>query len=434
VKHALFGAALAISLLLGASASAAAAAQRSPLQWVKVVMLTRHGIRSGTKSADTLARYTTRRWPQWPVARGNLTAHGATAIRNLGVWLRMHYAQAGLLPAKGCPQPGTATVWADNADQRTRVSGQAMIEGLFPGCGMQAYWHPRAHDDPLFHAISTGICPIDPLLAVKAVRRHGDPNAPGIGYDHALARLKQILGDESACSKNAKVCSWARAPNLLHSKRDNGVALSGPLHVGATLSEMLLLEYAQGMPADQVGWGAAASPSAIAAVIPLHTLYSNLMRRTPYLAAHNGTPLAKTILGALTASKHPNPQDPADARKLLLFLGHDTNLANLGAMLGVNWTLPGQPDPTAPDTTLAFELLRDHSGRDYVRLRVYYQTLKQLRSGAAFDRTNPPGALTLNIPGCSRDQRDRLCPMPAFRKLLRKAMVPGCTPPQPSPS
>ncbi|MGC6744132.1 hypothetical protein ACP0HM_01685 [Escherichia coli] len=33
---------------------------------------------------------------------------------------------------------------------------------------------------------------------------------------------------------------------------------------------------------------------------------------------------------------------------VLFIAGHDTNLANLGGALELNWTLPGQPDNTPP--------------------------------------------------------------------------------------
>lgn len=393
-------------------------AQTPPLKLVKVVMLTRHGIRSGTKSPAFLARYSKRVWPRWPVAPGQLTRHGAKAINHLGGWLRMHYAQEGLLAATGCPASGTATVWADNADKRTRESGQAVLDGMFPGCGMQAYWRPLGHDDPLFHGVPSN--PMDPTTAMKAVRQHGDPNAPGPGYQQAMRHLERIFGIEKDCKTEAPACAWARKPNRLVVKSDGDISLEGPLHVGSTLSEILLLEYVQGLPHDQ----GVISAAQLGEVIPLHAMYSRLMRGTPYLAAHNAHALTKKIVRALHPSSTPDKDNPAPATKLLLFLGHDTNLTNLGTLLGNIWSLPDQADPTAPNTTLAFELLRDGAGHRYVRVRVYYQTLAQLRGAQVLDAGNPAHAVTLTLPACANGHAEKICSLKQFSKLLEHGSVP----------
>src|SRR4051812_29939701 len=43
----------------------------------KVVLIERHGIRAPTKAPATYAKYAAEAWPDWPVAPGELTAHGA---------------------------------------------------------------------------------------------------------------------------------------------------------------------------------------------------------------------------------------------------------------------------------------------------------------------------------------------------------------------
>lgn len=388
------------------------AAPASRPELLKVVLLTRHGIRAGTKSSAYLAAHSRRAWPQWPVGPGELTPHGAVAIGRMGAWLRMHYAAAGLLPAHGCVDAGTAMVWADNADKRTRESGQAVMDGLFPDCGMHAKWLPLGHDDPLFDGSATD--PIDYAKAVQAVRAQGNPDAPAPGYRHAMRQLARALGIAHDCKAAAPACDWMRKPNHLVRKADGDVALEGPLHDAATLSEILLLEYVQGFPAD----AGIASPATLREVLPLHGMYAHLMRRTPYLAAHNAHALAGAIVQALDATSAPAGGGAPAASKLLLFLGHDTNLSNMGALLGVDWTLPDEPDATAPDTTLAFELLGDDAGQRFVRVRVYYQTLQQLRAASVLDAGNPAGALTLRPPGCNSGSTHDLCSLAHFARLL----------------
>src|SRR5262245_24782841 len=100
-------------------------------------MLSRHGVRPPTQTPAELKKLADRDWPEWPVAPGELTPHGERGERLLGSYIRVRYAEDRLWPARGC-SANAAYVWADNADQRTRASGQALLEGMFPDCGFKA--------------------------------------------------------------------------------------------------------------------------------------------------------------------------------------------------------------------------------------------------------------------------------------------------------
>src|SRR6201999_4115758 len=97
----------------------------------------------------------------------------------------------------------------------------------------------------------------------------------------------------------------------------------------------------------------------------------------------------REIVGALQG-RAALPGQTAPVR-MAVFAGHDSNLANMAGILCVHWTLPGQPDDTAPDAALAFEVWKAKSGQRYVRLAVIYQTLDQLRAGTPLDAAHPAG-------------------------------------------
>jgi len=221
----------------------------------------------------------------------------------------------------------------------------------------------------------------------------------------------------------------ARGHNRLTVAHDK-LKLAGPLKLGATLSEDLLLEYIDGLPREEVGWGRAASPERLQQVLPLHVLYASLLRRTPELASAGGTPLAHLMLLLLeerpiAGASPAGPPVPASAR-LIVLAGHDTNLSNVGSILGLDWTLPGEPDSTAPDTTLALELWRDGQGRKFVRALVLYQTLSELRAeamGAKAGAHGPPArTYPLIFPGCTRSQ----CPIGIVRARIESQIDPDC--------
>src|SRR5580658_3294324 len=102
-----------LALIAAAFALAAGAAHAAALHLVRVVIVTRHGVRPPTQSNDELAKYADKAWPAWPVAPGELTPHGGETVRLMGVTLRETYRTAGLLPRDGCAGPGQVTVWGD---------------------------------------------------------------------------------------------------------------------------------------------------------------------------------------------------------------------------------------------------------------------------------------------------------------------------------
>lgn len=415
--------------LLAAVAALAASSAAAAPTLERVVIVERHGVRSPTKAPEALSAFSAQPWPTWPVGVGVLTDHGAQDMRLMGAALRQAYAAKGLLPQTGCPVAGAVDVWADGADQRTRASGQLMLDGAFPGCGLVARHGPEGESDPVFDAVGAGACPIDGAEAQAAVldRVKGDLDHPARDYGPAQAALYQVLAgpDAGPCRDASGACAVLAANTL--STRGDGLKLQGGMGVGATIAESLLLEYAEGLPADVVGWGRAASAARIASLMPVHRAESDLMRRTPYLAEHNAAVLLADIANAVEGKPGlPGAAGAAGAApSFAVFAGHDTNLDNLAGSLGLDWRLPGQPDETPPGGALAFEVWRDAHGRRTVRAEVIYQSLDQLREASPPDAAHPVGRVPVRLAGCAPDKTGA-CRLDAFLREARAAVPADC--------
>ena len=121
--------AVAFAAALGLAAGSVEAA---PLHLVRVVVVTRHGVRPPTQTNADLAKYSDQPWPDWPVEPGDLTPHGGETVRLMGETVREAYRAQHLLPRTGCAGAGQVTVWADGADQRTReIIAERIEEEVF---------------------------------------------------------------------------------------------------------------------------------------------------------------------------------------------------------------------------------------------------------------------------------------------------------------
>lgn len=387
----------------------------------RVVLVQRHGVRPPTASNDKLNTLSAEAWPAWPVAPGELTPRGFEQVRLVASTIRIHYALAGLLPAKGCAPAGSVAVWADAGDQRTRLSGMALADGLAPGCGVGTPYRSLPGPDPMFDGVDDADCVTDPAAARAAVMALAGPG--GLQTDESRAAMKrlQAVVAPNGCDGGPGVCLTGE-DKLADSRY--GARWDGPMATGATLSENLLLEYAQGLTGKDLGWGRIVTADDIAAVIPAHERNADLMRRNTYLAGRRGATMAKAMLAAMqgeTATGDAGPKSGPDV-KMVALAGHDTNLSMMGGLFDVDWTLPGEPDATAPATALAFEVWRDGAQR-YVRPVVFYFTLDQLRTLSP-DAAN---ALPLKIDGCT-DGPEGMCSLERVKKQVEDRLVPGCLP------
>ncbi len=370
-------------------------------------MVFRHGVRAPLQGEAAAAHYADEAWPQWSTPASLVTPHGRKAVQLSGEYLRQWLMQQALLPRNGCPAPGGLTVWA-NTDQRTIDSGALLADALAPGCDVQAGHRAVGSNDPLFRPIEAGAVPFDANAAVAAIQREtGGPAALLQGHAAELQALQQILG----CTKTP--CDFARMPSTLKPSADGrGLALGGPIDLTSGTGEVLLLQYAEGMPLSQVGWGRA-TPERLAQVSRLHALLFDIYARPHYMASRSGAPLAREVLQRF---------GDAGAPKVSVFVGSDTHIAALSSLLGVHFHLPGYgADDPPPGGALVLGLWRTPDGHRSVRAQYLAQSLDQLRTLAPLDLDHPPLQQTLALGVCAGEQR-MACPLPAFTQALERQL------------
>lgn len=380
------------------------------LELERVVMVMRHGVRPPTKAKVVPEGYTQDPWPNWPVDFGLLTPHGAKGAELLGESDRIYFADRGLL-APGCPATG-AVVLKASGKQRAIRTAESWATGFMPGCAAQVAHPVNDADDPIFHGLDGAPQWFDGKYArAEAIAQSPGGDLDGETRAHAdeLALLAKVLG----CGGSS--CPITTEPSRLVASPHDRPDLEGPLDVASTASQTFLLEYLEGMPMAQVGWGRVTRPE-IERLLRFHPLKFKYSNRPDYVARAAAAPLASEIATAL---------GPKGA-KLTLLAGHDTNIADLGGFFALHWHVPSYPaDEIPPGSALGFEVVRNQANQHYVRAFFRAQTMDQLRELQSLAQDRSAYRTYLPIPGCGNSLAATACTLDDFMALIASRQPTG---------
>jgi 4-phytase/acid phosphatase len=399
--------------------------------------MSRHGVRSPLWTEALQNSYSAQPWPKWDVPTGYLTAHGRTLMEYMGDYYREDLTKDGLLDPSGCTTANKFYFRSDT-DQRDVETGHAIASRMFRNCTVAIHESPAGKTDPLFSPVKAGIGKTDPDAAAKAIsdRIGGPPDTLRARYRKQLEAMQKILLNcepGKTCSPEQNAGKKLLLGDPVGVKPLPGLLadLTGPFKAAYEMADMFLLEYTEGMKAQDVGWGKV-SKSDLHDLMALYQLYVDLTLRTPYLARVNASNLMSHILKSMQqaagAAAIPGSLG-APGDKGLVFLGHDSNESGLGGMLGISWSPEGYlKDARPPGSALVFELWKNPADGKYsVHSWFITQTLDQMRNAVPLSLATPPVRVPLMIPGCGGTS----CDWDKFQGVVGSAINPAFVSNQP---
>ncbi len=424
-----------VASLVAALAPATADILPTPPGWQieRAVLLSRHGVRSPTATNEQLDRYSATAWPTWPVEPGFLSPRGEELMRLMGGYYRVLYGGRGLVQADDCPTAGTVAAWTDLA-QRTRTSGAAILAGMYPRCANLPLRNQANFTlpDPLFHPQPTASCPMNLAANRAAIMARLGGSFASVQRDYAgqLSMMQSVLCPaDTTTSVGGGSCGERGKPSSLGGDSDGWVRLEGPIGYASTAAENFLMQSAEGLPTDQVAWGRLAHDATLLELMALHQLDQNLTRKTTPIAQQRGSNLLSQI-GAILLNGHSFPGHAATGQPVRVgfLVGHESNIHNVAALLDLSWQIPGfLAGEASPGGALAFEQFNEvRSGKRFVRIAYYAQTLDEMRRRAPLNYRDPPGMVQVALPACAADLVNDACPLEAFIKIVKAAVDPGC--------
>ena len=347
----------------------------------------------------------------------------------MGVYDHELLTSHGLLAADGCADAAHVRIVADS-DQRTRETGKALAAGMMPGCNVQVLSLPEGTEDPLFHPLAAGVGHPDRALATQAVfgRIGGNPQGLTVAYRAQLDTLEQVLqtcNPGVTCKPDSTASIFDIPASIAQGKTDHLVELKSPLNLASTMTEDFLLEYAEGLDAAEVGWGKV-DLGKLREMIQLHVASEDISGRTRYIARAQASNLLFHVLQSMTQAEEGHAKAGSLSRpddRLLVLVGHDTNLASMSGALGLSWLIDGRRDDTPPGGALSFELWRNtETGEHSVRIWYTAQTLDQMRDTRSLHLDTPPERVPVFVPGCGRS--DGSCSWASFINAIDSSIDP----------
>lgn len=417
-----------------ATAIAQSAAPQPDADLQAVIVLMRHGVRTPIESETRSGLYNAQPWPAWPTPPGVLTPHGAEALHLLGEFYRARYAP--LLESTSCEHP---EIFVEaNTTQRTIASAKAVLTGLSPQCKVEVHSLKDLYN-PLFSPSNSPAVDRQRIVDATMGRIGNQPEWFNHAFDRQLEKLHRILTECSGpgCKPSVPDFRTAQLPKTNPAVTDDPRSQS-IVTIGADFAENFLLQYTEGLPMSEVGWGRV-SRADLDDLMQMNTQYHDFMLRTPYeaqvgasyLAAH----LRDTILSA--ASGKPTPDElgtPTD--RFILLDGHDSNLSWLGGLLHLDWLLPDQTfNATPPGSALVFEVRRSRTtGSATVNILFISQTLDQIRNLTSLTIGDRPSIAPIFIPGCSGQGPGYACPVEQFSRIVNSSIDPSLLVTHPGPA
>jgi 4-phytase/acid phosphatase len=413
-------------------------------QLKQVIIFGRHAVRTPVMPNNSLNRFSTEQFPVFPNVPGGpplgvsvITPSGAADETILGGYFRAWLINEGLLTTNDTSNANSVYFRANDFPLITDTA-KAFWTGMLPAAPVTVDTYTSPANDPLFAAIAAGVALLDNTKAVASVngRLGNNPQALAEAYAPELALTRSILFNYSV--------NESPVPPTPPGKTDVTDFISNPITVTAgnasqpvnlgSLAELIpaidpfAMEYADGLPPEEVGWGAL-TPDGNSQISRLYDLVLDLLYRTPYLARVQSSNVASHIARSLVQAATGNPTPGAlatPATKVIVLIAANTNITGLAGLLHLDWLLPSyQQDVSAPSGALVFELRQSQStGELIVRTTYIAQTMDQLRNQTPLTLAAPPASAPVFVPGCSTDNPTFDCSIGKFVRVVDEAIDP----------
>ena len=372
----------------------------SPYKLDKMVVLSRHNIRSPLSgSGSLLGDITPHEWFKWTSNPSELSQRGAILETQMGQYFRQWLEKEGLFPENYRPEDDSVRFYA-NSKQRTLATAHYFSAGLLP-VGNVLIESRGDYDtmDSVFNPALT-ILSEDYAKAVEEqmADRHGADSLDGIreGLKDAITLLMDVTDmEKSAAYQSGTSGNLLKDGTTLQLEIGKEPAMTGPIKTATSVADARTFQFYEMADERAAAFG---HDLTIEDWRKLHTIvdtYTDMLFATPLLAVDIANPLLVEIRNEIQA----------DGRKFSFLCGHDSNLASVLSALGVEeYLLPNTVEQHTPiGAKLVLSRWLDKNDEAYWSVELVYQNTDQLRGMTPLSMDNPPERYALDFKGIEKN-------------------------------
>ena len=353
--------------------------------------MSRHNIRSPLNSGGAAyQRVTPHKWFKWTSPSSQLSQRGGVLETEMGQFFRKWVVSEGLLP-DNCRPKGEEVLFYANSRQRTFATAKYFSAGFLPYANVEiAHRYEKDVMDPVFTPKFTKMNKKYRQQVIDAIQQlNGGPQAWMKAQQGTLDLMEQVLdmAHSPAALKGDTVHFWFNDTNFKIEKGDEP-RMKGGYTLANSVADALVLQCYESE--QMAAFGHALSVEQWRAICRVKEVYDGLLFTTHIAAVNLAYPLVSRIREELQCSD----------RKFLFLCGHDSNLASIGAALGLDYPeTEGALEAHTPiGSKLVFEKWSDGK-EEYVAINLVYQTLEQLQGRKLLSTEEPPMVKTVKVKG-----------------------------------
>ena len=356
----------------------------------EVVVMSRHNIRSPLASGGAAyKRVTPHTWFEWTLPSSQLSLRGGVLETEMGQFFRKWVVSEGLLPENYRPE-GDEVLFYANSRQRTFATAKYFSAGFLPFANVEIT-HKYEEDkmDPVFTPQFTKMNDTyrqQVLNEIKAL--NGGPQAWMEAQQPTLNLMEELLDmAHSPAAKNDSAHFWFNDTQFTLEK-GNEPKMTGGYTLANSVADALVLQCYE--TENFAAFGRELTVEQWRAICAVKEVYDGLLFTTHAAAVNLAYPLVSRIREELKRSD----------RKFMFLCGHDSNLASIGAALGLQFPKTEQALElhTPIGSKLVFEKWSDGT-EEYVAVNLVYQSVYQLQGRMLLSLDMPPMVMPITVEG-----------------------------------
>lgn len=364
---------------------------RAKYELKEVVVMSRHNIRSPLSSGGAAyKRVTPHEWFQWTSPGSQLSLRGGVLETEMGQFFRKWLVGEGLLPDNYRPE-GDEVLFYANSRQRTFATAKYFSAGFLPFANVEIQ-HKYMKDkmDPLFSPQFTKMNDKyrQQVKAEMEALHSGGIQGWMQSVQPALKMMEKVLDmKHSSAAKNDTTHFWYNDTQFKLEKGDEP-KMSGGYTLANSVADAMVLQCYESE--SMAPWGHKLSLKQWRDICAVKEVYDRVLFTTHSAAVNLAYPLVSRIREEL---HH-------EGRKFTFLCGHDSNLASIGAALGLVYpeTQQAMELHTPIGSKMVFEKWSNGT-EEFVAINLVYQPISQLQNRTLLSTEVPPMMLPITIEG-----------------------------------